>query len=163
MNGVYSDFLADTGAERTVIHERLVPLELKHHILPTFLTLLVASGTEVVLSGELDCDIQLGNTVTKCRALVTRELSVNCLLGMDVLTKCPLTQGPIKALYDAVTSGLQTEVSEIAVDTEPSSACYRVQVLTPGELSIIQKDRHVLTSKDRSYSEWDVIPFLNLH
>ncbi len=71
-----------------------------------------------------------------------------------MLTKCPLTQGPIKALYDAVTSGLQTEVSEIAVDTEPSSACYRVQVLTPGELSIIQKDRHVLTSKDRSYSRY---------
>ncbi len=68
VDGVYSDFLADTGAERTVIHERLVPLELKHHILPTFLTLLVASGTAVVLSGELDCDIQLGNTVTKCRA-----------------------------------------------------------------------------------------------
>ena len=78
----------------------------------------------------------------------TRDLSVNCLLGMDVLTKCPLTQGPIKALYDAVTSKLQTEVNEIEVDTELSSACYRSQVLTPGELSIIQQATYDVAEAD---------------
>ena len=159
VNGVYSDFLADTGAERTVIHEQLIPKEHRSAIMPTGLTLLVASGIEAVLSGELDCNIQLGDTITACRVLVTRELNVNCLLGMDVLTKCPLTKGPLKALYDAVTSDLQAEVIDVSSlsndkDKSLQSACYRTQVLTPGELSNVLKDSRVLTSKGRPHSEW---------
>ena len=60
INGVYCDFLTDTGAERTIVHKILIPEEWWSTIIPTNLTMVVASGTEAPLLGELDCNIELG-------------------------------------------------------------------------------------------------------
>lgn len=154
INGVYCDFLTDTGAQRTIVQKKLIPEEMWYTILPTTLTMVMAAGAEVPLFGELDCNIELGGTLTQCRILVTDDLNATCLLGMDVLTKCPLTREPIRLLYNAVRSGLSTEVSDAVLslkDNVNQVPCYRTQVLTLGELDRLRQDDmcHVLVSMSK--------------
>ena len=138
-NQIIDDFLTDTGAERTIVHKSLIQEEWWSTIIPTYLTMVVASGTEAPLLGELDCNIKLGNTFTPCRVLVTSDLNATCLLGMDVLTQCPLTKGPIRLLHEAVLSGISTEKNR-DVETKSRNGTnlvqwYRAQVLTPRAVS----------------------------
>lgn len=161
INGLYCDFLTDTGAERTIVHKNLIPENMWNTIIPTFLTMVVASGVETPLVGELDCNIELGGTLTRCRALVTDKLNATCLLGMDVLTRCPLTKEPIRQLYEAVLSGIRSEVDSNVVPELRNGLdqvqCFRAQVLTPEQSRMLRLDdtQRVLVAKSKPYNYRD--------
>ena len=143
INGSYCDFLTDTGAERTIINSRMIPSSMRHSVQPSGLTLLVATGIVSSVLGEMDCDITLGHTVTSCRVLVTDDLNTNCLLGMDFLTRCPLTRGPLEALFHAITAGLSSELDmtpvKVGASIDPVQ-CFRAQVLTNPDYTLLHQN-----------------------
>ena len=147
IDNVYCEFLADTGAERTIIHESMIPADKRHLIIPTLMTIMIADGSVTPVLGEYRCGITLGDSVTMCDVLITKNLNSNCLLGMDFLTQCPLTRAPLEALYTAVNASLQQvtlKTEKVQTDEGKTVGCFRAQVLSPNEYHTLRRDNSLI-------------------
>ena len=85
-------FMADTGAEMTIIDVNLLTMEQQKDIEPTCFDVLLADKSKATVLGQKKCTINVGNKDIKLQVLVTKDLIVQCLLGIDFLRTHPSTK-----------------------------------------------------------------------
>ena len=129
------DYLLDTGAGRTVIRENMIPLERRNEIIPLKGSVFTFDGNLSPILGIKNCTLQIGNTFCKGDFLVARQLIKDCLLGMDVLTSCPLFKEAITSLHTSIKSLISYDYSPDTQSDTPENACYesRLVVYNPGQ------------------------------
>ena len=103
INGLPANFIADTGCNQTVVHERVFRRngtinQLK--LSPSNVKVTTANGEELAVTGTLNCNIEIGDTMCNTDVLVVPELSKDTLLGMEVLSTNPSTSKLIHALQN---------------------------------------------------------------
>ena len=101
INGLPANFIADTGCNQTVVHERVFRRngtmnQIK--LSPSNVRVTTANGEELTVTGTLNCNIEIGDTMCNTDVLVVPELSKDTLLGMEVLSTNPSTSKLIHAL-----------------------------------------------------------------
>ena len=102
-------FTTDTGSPVTIISERIFNIiEAKFNLSPIRHNITVANRSAAIILGYADIILQLKYFQTRAEVIVVKDLSRDCLLGMDLLESCPLTKEPIKQLR-AVLEGKTTQ------------------------------------------------------
>ena len=92
LNSTPCQYLLNTSASRTVIHEPVLSTGGRKNVQPSTLRVMVAENTDCFVVGILAVNIEFGNHVLSEEVLVVKELTHDCLLGMDVLMKHPVTR-----------------------------------------------------------------------
>ena len=91
-------FTTDTGSPVTIISERIFNIiEAKFNLSPIRHNITVANRSAAIILGYADIILQLKYFQTRAEVIVVKDLSRDCLLGMDLLESCPLTKEPIKS------------------------------------------------------------------
>jgi predicted aspartyl protease len=90
VDGKICKFLADTGAQRTVIDVSV--LNDMNNINECLFRVQLADKSEAAVLGVKKCSITLGYHTVQVEAIITKNVSHNCLLGLDFLNKCPTTK-----------------------------------------------------------------------
>ena len=86
IDGFKCNFLADIGANQTIMNERLVE---RDKIRPIDFEIINACREMVMVIGVKTCKIQIGKRACVVDVLICKDLVKDCLLGMDLLTTCP--------------------------------------------------------------------------
>ena len=102
VNGKNSKFLADTGANRTVIDASLLSEEDLKNVQPCLFKVILADSSEAPVLGLKKCIIKLGNYNVEVECIVTKNVSQMCLLGLDFLFLHPSTKTHIIALQKII-------------------------------------------------------------
>ena len=101
INGLAANFIADTGCNQTVVHERVFRRNGTMdsiQLTPSTVKVTTANGEELAVTGSFNCDIEIGNTICNTDVLVVPELSRDTLLGIEVLSTNPQTSKYIHAM-----------------------------------------------------------------
>ena len=98
VDGNQGTFMADTGAEMTIIDVNLLTLEQQNEIKPTWFDVMLADKSKATVLGQKMCTINVGNKNIELNVLVTKDLSEQCLLGIDFLRMHPQTKSLIVEL-----------------------------------------------------------------
>jgi len=97
-------FIVDTGTSKTIIAERvLTPASIKQ-IEPIAYNVVTANGEPIQIVGQKQCLIHHGKTATLINALIAKNLTDDCLLGMDFLMKSPATRKAIQTIHQELTT-----------------------------------------------------------
>ena len=62
IDGVSCNYLLDTGSNRTIFHERMIPVQKRGYIKLSKFNVLTATGELASITGEKRCKLQIGNT-----------------------------------------------------------------------------------------------------
>jgi hypothetical protein len=93
INDVTVDFLADTGAEVSLISESTLNRTGSHiDRAQTAYTLEDASCNKMKLIGETNVKLQMGDTISYKSIPVVKNLQKSCLIGRDILSTCDETK-----------------------------------------------------------------------
>ena len=139
-------YLLDTGSNRTVVHKRIFSASALKDVIPVNFQVLTANGELANIIGQKRCQLQLGSTTCVADFLIAGDLYNDCLLGMDVLTTCPLTQTAIQQLYNVVNTALSPFATEFICNTTTSDAhLCRLQIMSPQECISVLKQNQVVT------------------
>ena len=114
VDGVICKFLADTGAQRTVIDVSV--LGNTNNISPCLFKVQLADKSEATVLGVKKCLITLGYHTIQVEAIVTKNVSHNCLLGLDFLNKCPTTKIHLEGLQGVINDTKTSSVNQIATE-----------------------------------------------
>ena len=107
INGAPARFIADTGCNQTVVHERVFRRNGQMddlQLTPSSVIVTTANGDELAVSGMLNCNIEIGDTICNTDVIVVPELSQDTLLGIEILSTNPHTSEFIQSLQDKFTS-----------------------------------------------------------
>jgi len=97
-------FIVDTGTSKTIIAERvLTPASIKQ-IEPIAYNVVTANGEPFQIVGQKQCLIHHGKTATLINALIAKNLTDDCLLGMDFLMKSSATRKAIQTIHQELTT-----------------------------------------------------------
>ena len=102
IEGNNCEFLVDTGAGQSIIRENIIAPENRGKIVPVDYRVLTMDGHVAQILGTYVAHMVIGDTTMVVNLLVTRDLVYDFLLGMDILTICPLTRPIIIELQEAV-------------------------------------------------------------
>ena len=140
IDDVSCNYLLDTGSNRTIIHERMIPPHERVNIKPTEFNVLTATGELANISGVKRCKLQIGNTACYGDFLVARDLFNECLIGMDVLATCPLTRDSITQLYNSINVVLSPITDEFVFTAEHGDElqCCRIKTLSRDDYAQMQ-------------------------
>jgi len=112
-----TSFMADTGAEMTVIDVEVLQPNQRMDIKPTNFDVILADGSKADVLGMKMCNITVGNDTVQLEVLVTTRLNQTCLLGIDFLRKCPSTKTLVHDLESAL-NGNRTTINSIGTNVE---------------------------------------------
>jgi hypothetical protein len=118
VDGSICKFLADTGAQRTVIDVSV--LGNTNNISPCLFKIILADKSEATVLGVKKCSITLGYHTVQVEAIITKNVSHNCLLGLDFLNKCPTTKVHLDGLQDVINETKSSGVNNMATDDNES-------------------------------------------
>ena len=104
VEGTECEFLVDTGASQSIVRENIIAQEYRYKIKPVDYRVFTMDGSVAAIKGTYDAHVLIGDALMVVKLLVTSELVYDFLLGMDVLTMCPLTRPIIVDLQEAVRS-----------------------------------------------------------
>ena len=131
IDDVSCEYLTDTGASKTVIHERLLNRSRTKDILPFDSIVLTADGSCANILGSLKVKLEMHEHTMFTYVLVAKDLCVDCLMGMDVLTIHPSTKEAIHRLSMAIQNRIKPlPQSKIKDQTSPPSCISRTEPLT---------------------------------
>ena len=116
VDGVICKFLADTGAQRTVIDVSV--LGNTNNISPCLFKVQLTDKSEATVLGVKKCLITLGYHTIQVEAIVTKNVSHNCFLGLDFLNKCPTTKIHLEGLQGVINDTKTSSVNQIATEEE---------------------------------------------
>ena len=102
IDGIDCNFLTDTGASRTVVNARIIPEERMKAVKPFHSVVITANGSCANIVGSLKVRLRIGDYTIVADVLIARDLSKDCLMGMDVLTTYPPTKGALTRLHQAI-------------------------------------------------------------
>jgi hypothetical protein len=112
-----TSFMADTGAEMTVIDVEVLQPDQRMDIKPTNFDVILADGSKADVLGMKMCNITVGNDTVQLEVLVTTRLNQTCLLGIDFLRKCPSTKTLVHNLESAL-NGESLTINSIGTNVE---------------------------------------------
>ena len=115
VDGVSCAYLIDTGTSRTIIRESMIPMAVRKDIVLLQGSVFTFDGVLSSINGSKSFSLQIGNTVCNGEFLVSKDLLNDCLLGMDVLTRCPLFKNAIEVLYRATNALITSSPAEVYV------------------------------------------------
>ncbi len=99
MNQTSVKFTMDTGSPVTIISEQIfyrIGANFKRSPIRHQITVANSSTAQIV--GYADINLQIKFYDIRAEVIVVKDLSKDCLLGMELLETCPLTKEPIKQL-----------------------------------------------------------------
>ena len=159
IDGVSCNYLLDTGSNRTIIHERMIPLHERVRIKPTQFNVLTATGDLANISGVKRCKLQIGNTACYGDFLVARDLCNECLIGMDILATCPLTKDSIAQLYNSINVVLSPIINEFTFTQDHSAElpCCRIKTLSHDDYERMQgvETKHFARKREDDFNVAD--------
>ena len=85
INNKQTEFLLDSGAAISVIHQRMLPTDMEIRSAAT--TAVGATGTPLVIKGHVMLSVLLGQLTVMHKFTVVQDLTVSCLLGADFLRR----------------------------------------------------------------------------
>ena len=138
LNSTPCKYLLDTGASRTVIHERVLSAGDKKNVQPSPLRVVVADNTDCFVVGILAVNIEFGNHLLSEEVLVVKELTHDCLLGMDVLMKHPVTREVMCHLETVVKIRLSNLPNNLANQRPGETNICVVKPVNPNDLCITE-------------------------
>jgi hypothetical protein len=112
-----TSFMADTGAEMTVIDVEVLQPDQRMDIKPTNFDVILADGSKVDVLGMKMCNITVGTDTVQLEVLLTTRLNQTCLLGKDFLRKCPSTRTLVHNLESA-SNGENLTINSIGTNVE---------------------------------------------
>lgn len=112
IDGNVARFMADTGAQITVIDAAVLKKEQLDDISQSNYDVILADGSKADVLGIRWCNITVGNDTVQLQAIVTEKLNEQCLLGIDFLRKCASTRSLVHEL-ETVLQGDNNSVDEI--------------------------------------------------
>ena len=95
-------FMADTGAERTVVVQRVLEKSQLDKLKVSKFSVRLADGTNAVVKGLLDCVMSLNNKSLNMEIIVIDSLPEGCLLGFDFLKRHPDTNDILNNLQQVI-------------------------------------------------------------
>ena len=123
INGHQTKFLADTGANKTVLNVEVFPEDERNDFTSCNFRVLLADGTPTEVLGMKRCVIQLGNHSVTMDVIVSKNVPEQCLLGLDFLQKHPSTKSFINGLKSAISDASETidTIKDIHLFSIPSN------------------------------------------
>jgi hypothetical protein len=103
IDGEFVNFLVDTGCPYSILHEKC--LRFRGEIRPINIAVEAANGSPIDVIGLRTCNIQIGDSIRQTEVIVSSNLCVDLILGMDLLTTHPDSKQFIAGLNDSINQG----------------------------------------------------------
>jgi hypothetical protein len=89
IDNINTSFIADTGANKTVVDSKLLNQTQLSKLKPSHFNVNLADGSKAIVKGLLDCVLTLNSQPINLEILVIENLPEKCLLGFDFLSIHP--------------------------------------------------------------------------
>lgn len=122
VNGRNTKFLADTGANKTVIDASVLSEDDLKNVQPCLFKVILADSSEATVLGLKKCFIKLGFYTVEVECIITKNVSQTCLLGVDFLFLHPATKKHIVGLQKIID---QTKLNKDGIERKNES--YNIQ------------------------------------
>ena len=123
IDNINTSFIADTGANKTVVDSKLLSQTQLSKLKPSIYNVNLADGSKATVKGLLDCVLTLNSQPINLEVLVIENLPEKCLLGFDFLSIHPCTKDTLKQLEHKLNSSNDVNLSNSPVQSNaaPSS------------------------------------------
>ena len=97
-------FLADTGSNKTIVNKNVINMNKSEYrqIRQFKQNVVTAEGHRAHIIGIVKCKIKIGDSIIISDVLISNNLIKSCIIGMDILSVCPLTRNIILELQHSI-------------------------------------------------------------